>query len=179
MEFIREKEWKLEAALPELLARYQSHRAPQRAYIFKGLEGFKNYLRAALRCGEDMYFIGAKGGWFDPRIRTFTEWFIREAKKKRMRYYHIFDADVEHRLREVPHTVGRPYKFLPKKYSTDSAIDIFGEHIVTFTGLSPAKLEDDLTIFVLVSPRLAESYRTWWKLIWDLLPEPRKKGRKN
>jgi hypothetical protein len=38
--------------------------------------------------------------------------------------------------------------------------------------------DDDVTIFVIVSPRLAESYRTWWHMMWDLLPEPKKSGRK-
>ncbi len=174
LEFIREKELRLQQELPGLLAEYREHRAPQRAYIYKGVEGMKNYLREALKVGKDMYSFGAKGGWFDPRLETFTAWFLKEAEKKGMKYHHIFDHDVEDHLQKVPRAVGKPYKFLPKKYSTHSAIDIFGDTVVTFTGLGLGKLEDDPTFFVMVSPRLAESYRTWWKLIWDLLPDKKK-----
>jgi len=36
------------------------------------------------------------------------------------------------------------------------------------------RLEDDTTIFVMVSPRLADSYRKWWQFMWDVLPVPKK-----
>ena len=170
LEFLEEKQRKLQLELPALLSRYQKHRAPEQAYIFKGIEGVKNYLRLALNAGEDIYSLAAKGAWFDPRLETFVEWFLKEAKKKGMKYHHIFDAEVREKLPQVLKSVGKPYKFLPKDFSTDSTMDIFGDHVVTFTGLGFGKLEDDVTIFVMVSPRLADSYRTWWKMMWDLLP---------
>ena len=172
MEFVKEKERVLDAALPELLSTYAQHKATQQAYIYKGVEGMKNFLREALRVGEDMYQFGAKGGWFDPRMETFIDGFLKGAKKKGMTFHHIFDWDVQMKVPHVPERVGKPYKFAPKKYTTESAIEVFGNHVVTFTGLGFGKIEDDLTIFVMVSPRLAESYRVWWKMMWDLLPNP-------
>lgn len=171
LEFLEEKQRKLQSALPALLSRYQKHRAPEQAYIFKGVEGVKNYLRLALKTGEDVYSLAAKGAWFDPRLTTFTEWFLKEAKKKGIKYHHIFDHEVRDKLPHVLKAVGKLYKFLPKDFSTDSTMDIFGDHVVTFNGLELGKLRDDLTIFVMVSPGLAESYRTWWKCLWDRLPE--------
>ena len=171
LEFLEEKQRKLQSAMPSLLSRYQKHRAPEQAYIFKGVEGVKNYLRLALKTGEDIYSLAAKGAWFDPRLQTFTEWFLKEAKKKGMKYHHIFDHEVRSALPHVLKSVGKPYKFLPKDFSTDSTMDIFGDHVVTFNGLGLGKLRDDLTIFVMVSPGLAESYRTWWKCLWEKLPE--------
>ena len=41
--------------------------------------------------------------------------------------------------------------------------------IVTFTGSAFKKMADDLTIFVMVSKELAQGYKDWWKLIWDIL----------
>ncbi len=169
LEFLEEKQRKLQLELPALLSRYQKHRAPEQAYIFKGIEGVKNYLRLALNAGEDIYSLAAKGAWFDPRLETFVEWFLKEAKKKGMKYHHIFDAEVREKLPQVLKSVGKPYKFLPKDFSTDSTMDIFGDHVVTFNGLELGKLRDDVTIFVMVSPGLAESYRTWWKCLWGQL----------
>lgn len=183
MEFVKEKETELTSAMPHLLSVYRSHRAPQRAYIYKGVEGMKNFLLEALKTGKDMYEFGAKGGWFDPRLDTFVQWFLREAKKKDMTFHHIFDWEVQEKVPHIPEILGKPYKFAPKKYTSESAIEVFGDHVVTFTGLGFGKIEDDLTIFVMVSPRLAESYRIWWQMMWDLLPEPteskpqRKKGK--
>src|SRR3989338_8640719 len=45
LEFLEEKQRRLQSALPALLSRYQKHREPEQAYIFKGIEGVKNYLR--------------------------------------------------------------------------------------------------------------------------------------
>src|SRR3989344_1097129 len=171
LEFLREKERALEDVLPSLLRKFQQHRPPERAYIFKGSEGVKNYLRAVLKEGKDVYSFAAKGAWFDPRIEKFTDWFLKEAKRKGIKYFHIFDHAVQEQLMKVPPAVGKPFKFLPKEFSTISCIDVFGDHVVTYTGLHIGKLDDDLTIFVMVSPQLSEDYRTWWKLIWGLLPE--------
>jgi predicted transcriptional regulator len=171
MEIIKEKERQLDTILPQLHEAFHEHKAHQRAYIYKGMEGMKNYLREALRTGQDMYEFGAKGGWFDPRMLTFTEWFLAEARKKNMKFHHIFDWEVREKLPSAPKAVGKPYKFTPPEYSSQSAIEVYGDRVVTFTGLSLGKLEDDLTIFVIVSPKLAESYRTWWQFMWDALPE--------
>jgi len=175
LEVLEEKQRQLQEALPGLLAKFHKHKAPERAYIYKGVEGVKNYLREALKEGQDIYSFAAKGAWFDPRLEMFLKWFLKEAKKKKIKYHHIFDHEVEEEMPELPKRIGKPYKFLPKTASTASTIDIFGDHIVTYTGLGLGKLEDDVTIFVLVSPELAESYRVWWKMIWDLLSEPKGK----
>ena len=176
LEFMEEKKMKLQNELPALLSIYRKHRAAERAYIFKGVEGMKNYLREALKAGVDMYEFGAKGGWFDPRLGTFTQWFLKEAKKKDITFHHIFDWEVQEKALHVLEAVGKPYKFAPKKYTSSSAVEVFGDHVVTFTGLGFGKLEDDFTIFVMVSPQLAEGYRLWWQMMWDFLPEPETKN---
>lgn len=170
IEIIKEKEERLHAILPQLEQLYRSEPRQQETYIYRGLEGFKNYMRDVLRTGQDACFIAAKGGWLDPRLTTFTAGFLREADRLGIRWRHLFDYDVKRQLPELLKTVPPPYKFLPKKYSTNSAVDIFGDHVVTFTGLAPARLDDDITLFVIVSQGLAESYRTWFQFMWDQLP---------
>lgn len=171
MELIKEKEERLTAAMPQLEKMYQSERREQETYIYKGLEGFKNYLRDILRVGKNVDFIGAKGGWFDPRLQPFTLGFLREADRLGIRYRHLFDYEVKKQLPQVMKALKPPYKFLPKHYSTNSAVDVFGDHVVTFTGIGLAELDDEITLFVVVSQGLADSYRTWFQFMWDQLPE--------
>jgi sugar-specific transcriptional regulator TrmB len=173
MELITEKQTKLEQVLPHLRSLHTKHLAVERVYIFKGIEGVKNYLREALRVGEDIYSFAAKGAWFDERLQPFTQHFLEEAKRRGIQYHHIFDYQVQEKLSVLPSIVGKPYKFLPKEFPSDSTMDIFGDHIVVFNGLDVGTLNDDITIFVIVSAGLAESYRTWWKCVWSLLPEPK------
>ena len=92
-----------------------------------------------------------------------------------MKIHALFDDDARTlRLEAMAHA----HKFLPAHYDTNATMDIFGDYVVTYTGTSPGTLLENVTIFVLKSPALAASYRTWWKMIWDLLPEERKKPRK-
>ena len=172
MEFVKEQERSLELAMPDLVALHDAERIPQKASIYKGPNGVKDYLRLILKEQKDVYSFGAKGAWFDPRIIGFTRRFLEDAKQKNIRFHHIFDADIHALKADVPHAVGKPYKVLPKEFTTTSCIDIFGDYIVTYTGLYLGKLSDDLTLFVMRSPRLAKSYRKWFQMIWDLLPTP-------
>lgn len=166
-DIIWEKEAKLNSILPLLNDQFKKTKTNEAVYIYKGVEGFKNYLRDILKVGEDVYFVGAKGGWFDEGLKTFIRKFLNQAKKKGIKYYHIFDSAVKEQAPELLPLLGKPYKFLPSKYSTTGAIDIFGDHIVTFSGLHVKDITDDVTLVVIINKELADCYRTWFKFIWD------------
>lgn len=166
-DLIWEKDSKLKSILPSIQTQFKKHTTKEAVYIYKGTEGFKNYLRDILKVGEDVYFIGAKGGWFDKNLQTFIQRFLKEAKTKKIKYHHIFDAEVKTLAPDILKNLGKPYKFLPKKYSTTGAIDIFGDRIVTFSGLNLKSINDNVTIVVIVNQELADCYKTWFQFIWD------------
>jgi sugar-specific transcriptional regulator TrmB len=166
-ELIWEKDTKLKSILPDLQTQFHKNITKEAVYIYKGVEGFKNYLRDILKVKEDVYFIGAKGGWFDKNLQTFIQKFLKEAKKKKIKYFHIFDSEVKKFAPDLLRTLGKPHKFLPPKYSTTGAIDIFGDRIVTFSGLTLKNITEDVTLVVIVNRELADCYRTWFKFIWD------------
>ncbi|MAG29077.1 hypothetical protein CL632_02955 [bacterium] len=129
-------------------------------------------MRDILRVGEDAYFIGAKLAWWDPRLKTFTEQFLKEAERKNIKFYHIFDEIVRREGGETIKELNKrnmPYLFLPEKYATNSTLDFFGDQIVTWHGISLKKLHDDVTLFVLRDKGLADNYKTWWQFMWDSL----------
>ena len=166
MELVDEKRMRLDGVMPRLEKLYKKTPQHEAAYIYKGIEGFKNYLRDILSVQEDAYFIGAKGCWFDPRMKDFLQQFLVDAKNRGITYRHLFDYEVKNKIPHVPEAVGKPYKFLPKKYSTPSMVDIFGDHVVSFTGAGLAQISDDISIFVIISKPMAESYKTWFKFMW-------------
>ncbi|MFH1890708.1 MAG: helix-turn-helix domain-containing protein [Candidatus Kuenenbacteria bacterium] len=218
LELIKEKEDKLKKILPDLQKQYKSTPRGQEAFVYRGVEGFKNYLRDILRVaseGEDknVYFIGAKGLWLDPKLKTFLKSFLSEAGRLGIKYHYIFDSEVKEmknildeeeevgtgqrslssgqtspvqydRCKDsgTGNTIARTgqrslssgqtspvptYKFFPPEYSTKACIDIFGDHIVTFTGLGPGKIDEDIAIYVLIDDVLADGYRTWFEFMWD------------
>lgn len=169
LELAGEKQKQLEGILPELKKKFRTRLAPEEAYIYRGLEGQKNIWRDVLRVGHDSYAIGAKGAWYEPRLEANRMAFFREANRKKIKFIQLFDYDVKTRLPGFPkHFEGKlEYRFLPKEYGTNSIIHIFGDYVITNTGLSYGKLNDSVVFFVLHSKDLAESYRVWFKYMWD------------
>ena len=164
---IKEKEEKLNSALPDLQKIFQSKQEKEEAYFYRGIEGFKNYFQDILKTKETVYFIGAKAFWLDERLQHFSPHFERERKKLKIKFKHLFDYEVKEQKPEILKVVGKPYRFMPKKYSSLTAVDIFGPYVVTFVGVNPGKLSDEPLMFVLKSRRLADGYRKYFQFMWD------------
>lgn len=164
LELIKEKELQLKKILPDLKAKFQEREVRQEAYIYRRVEGFKNYMRDILRVGKDVIFIGGKLTWFSPQLKMFTEQFFKEVKRKKISIYGIFDAEAKGKEELKYFPAG--YKFLPLKYATDSAILIYGDYVVMYTGAAFKKLDENITIFVLRDIHLAKSYKTWFDFLF-------------
>ena len=131
LDIIKEKEEQVKKVLPEMLRKLGSKQEKEEAYLYRGVEGFKNYLQDILLTKETVYFIGAKAFWLDSRLKHFLPRFQRERKRLGIKFMHLFDEEVKEQRPEILKLVGKPYRFLPKKYSSPTAIDIFGDYVVT------------------------------------------------
>lgn len=171
VELVEEKRNKLNGIMDEMNSFYHEQPHLEAAFIYKGVEGFKNYLRDTLDVHEDMYLLGAKGCWFDPRLEGFIDGFLRQAVQKNITYHHLFDYEVKDQLPGLPEKVGGPYKFLPENFSTPSMVDVFGDHVVSFTGAGIGRISDNITIFVNISRPLATSYKTWFDFMFQHCPD--------
>ncbi|MDO8481409.1 MAG: helix-turn-helix domain-containing protein [Nanoarchaeota archaeon] len=169
LSLVKEKEEKINQLLPQMQKLYAATDEQEEAYLFRGIEGFKNYLQMILDTKEPVYFIGAKAFWLDERLKHFLPRFERERKKAGIQFTHLFDHDVKTQKPEILKLVGKPYKFLPKEYSSSTAIDIFGPYVVTFVGVKPGQLDAEPLQFVMKSRRLADGYRKFFQCLWDSL----------
>jgi sugar-specific transcriptional regulator TrmB len=170
-ELLAEREKSLQIVLPSLEKKFHTTAGKEEAFIYKGFEGQKNIFRDMLRVGKDSYVIGAKGGWYDSRIENARKEFFKEAKKKKINFIQLFDYGIRE-LKDFPKHFEGPikYKILPKEYSTNSLIHIFGDYVVTYTGLEIGIIKSDTVFFVIKSKDLAESYRQWFWYIWEQTP---------
>jgi len=167
MDLLGEKERKLKSVLPEMERRFGAYEEEEAAYLYKGINGFKQYLQDILDVEETVYFIGAKAFWLDPRLQHFLPKFDAERKRKGIKFMHLFDYEVKEQKPEILRLVGKPYKFMPKEYSSPTAVDIFGDRVVTFVGTRPGQLPEEPVQFVMRSRRLADGYRKFFQFIWD------------
>ena len=170
MELLQEKEAVLAQIMPDLKKKYQAIPHDQDVYIYRGPEGWKNYMSDMLRISEDAYFVNAKGAWLDQRVQTAFPQFAAQAKKKGITFHHLFDHEVKSEFPEILEHVGNHYKFLPKGYAAPAAVDIFGNRVYLLSDIHIGGFDDDFAITVIVNQQIADSFRSWFKLIWDLLP---------
>lgn len=167
LELLKEKEETVNKVLPEMQLKYEAVEEKEEAYLYRGIEGFKNYLQDILKTRETVYIIGAKAFWLDKRLQHFIPRFQRERKRLGIKFVHLFDYEVKEQKSEILKLVGKPYKFLPKKYSSPAAVDIFGDYVVTFAGVKPGELYEEPLQFVLKSKMLADGYRKFFQFMWD------------
>lgn len=166
-EIIKEQESALDTFLPEMKKIYGETEPEAEAYLFRGIEGVKNYLRLILEQKQTVYFIGAKAMWLDSRLKHYIPHFDQERRALGIKFMHLFDYEVKEQKPEILKLVGKPYKFLPKNYSSPTMIDIFGDYVVTFVGVKPGELYEEPLMFVLKSKSLAEGYRKFFQFMWD------------
>ena len=170
-ELIQEKQDMLGKVLPDLEKLYKTTPHEEEVFVYRGPEGWKNYLRDILRLGQPAYFIGAKGAWLVPRIKHFFPQFTKEIEKKQLVFSHLFDSEVRSGCPEILPYVGENYKFLPKGFSTPAAVDIFGNHVNLISGTRIGGLEEDFSITVIVNERVADAFRVWFRFMWESCPE--------
>lgn len=170
-EIIQEKETLLMSILPELDTLFSAQSKQNDVYVYRGIEGWKNYMRDIIRLGEDFYCVGAKGAWMEEEAMNYFPTFIKDAKRAGIKYHHLFDYEVKEKNHEILKYVGKNYKFFPKKYQTAASLEIFGDRVNISSNLTLGAIGKDISITVIVDEDIANSFRTWFKFMWDSLPK--------
>ena len=177
-ELLAEKQTELARILPDLKDKFTHRVTGEEAYIYRGLEGQKNVWRDILRVGKPVYDLGGKGGWYDPRLETSRLAFLKEAKRKGIDMYTLYDNEIladSDFIKKLDVEALHHHRFLPKNYSTGSMISVFGDYVVTYTGVRRGGLDDNIVFFVIKSTALAESHRTWYRYMWEHASERKSK----
>ncbi|PIR86739.1 MAG: hypothetical protein COU11_04495 [Candidatus Harrisonbacteria bacterium CG10_big_fil_rev_8_21_14_0_10_49_15] len=181
LELAEEKRLSIEAILPDLNKKFAHRVADEEAFIYRGLEGQKNIWRDVLRVGQETYFIGGKGSWIDPRLQSSRVAFFKEANRKKIKFHQLFDQGVKQHKLIYDVLTSYPAqlyenRILPKKFSSQASLHIFGDYVISYTGIDFGITGDNASFFVIKSPALAESYRVWFWALFDQSSEEARKG---
>lgn len=171
-EILGEKQDALNKAMPELETLYTGLPHLEDVYIYRGKEGWKNYIREILRIGQDCHCIGAKAPMNRDNFPGLFDQLFHRLEKKEFQFYNIYDAEVKGTKYEGH--LASPYKFLPKEYSTPCTVVVLADRIFLYSGLSLGKFSEDASLTVIVNKQLADAYRTWFWFMWGQLPELKK-----
>lgn len=171
LEMIEEKRIKLEQILPEMQKLFAQKKTAEGVFVYRGIEGFKNVLRDTLKAKEFLYTIGGKSTWLDPYPYSlqypFVESWLKETKRKNIKLKILLDATAKDHYKPGPRLGNSEFRFLPKEYSSPALIDIYNDRVNIYLGKNLNQSLEDLTIFMMISERLAQSYKQWFQFMWD------------
>ncbi len=167
LELLHEREKAFKKVLPGL-EYFQAHTQQDEAvFIYRGLEGYKNYVRDLMRVCDDTYFLGAKFNWGTPGTEALLSQYNAAMKKAKKTQKTLFDPRVKGLIAQKDYAQVGDYKFLPDAYATPGVMDVFGDYVVTFRSMDIGNFGEDGSIFVMKNQDLADSYRVWFQFIWD------------
>lgn len=168
-ELIDEQKSALNSIMPDLQKMMQDKFQTEEIMIYRGFAGWKRYIRDIIRVGQDIYTIGAKGSWTDKRLQSTINLFHQEAQNKGIKLYLLYDYEVKNQNQSVVKEFkNQQYGFLPSKYSTKSAIDIFGDYTVVISNMTIGQISNDTFFTVIINQQIANAFRVWFKLMWKL-----------
>jgi predicted DNA-binding transcriptional regulator len=174
LDLLDERRNRLTNALPTLERLYKGTPTYESVAIYRGIEGLKNYMRDIIRSGQDYYSIGAKGIWADPRLATLFPSFIKDAERKGINFYILFDYAVYKNNHPILRSLPSHYRILPKKFQTPSSLGAFGEMSVVLTNMKVGQMGERISLTILRNKNMADTIRTWFHALWGSAIAPNK-----
>jgi len=151
---ISDKQKEIRGILPELLRIHSERKAKTSVEVFEGKEGLKTVLMDIVNYGEDFVAFGATEN-FPKVFPLFSEIFVKRRQQKDIK------AKIVVVKGEKPiKTKLNSYRWIPKEYGLPSSTIIYGDKtaILLWTGIG----------IIIKSREVADSYRSYFKLLWKI-----------
>lgn len=157
LDILKEKEESIKKILPEMLSLYSSTQEKQETNFYKGINGLKTVLEDQLQGGKEIMILGASPLAYEI-LEFYFKWFDIKRKKKKIKSRIIFNES-----KKKPKIPYSEIKYLPNKYSSPMAINIYRDKVAIIVW----KKENPLAI-VIKDKEISEGYRKHFELMWRL-----------
>lgn len=172
-ELIEEKRERLSNVLPAMVELYQNVPYAEELFMYRGTEGWKNYLNDVLRIGGEVLLIAGVDIIREPKVAQYMEHFYKEVERKKISYRVLYRSDtkivdgkVDGRLAKLA-----AYRVIPERYFFGAAATVFGDRVVLFSDTyKEGEVVPDAVMTVVKNKDIAKSYRAMFNCIWDASP---------
>jgi HTH-type transcriptional regulator, sugar sensing transcriptional regulator len=134
----------------------QEAKAKSLAQIFVGLEGQKTIMKDIIDEGKDFMELASEGR-FEDELYEYTQQWAEQRRKKNIKAKLISkkgdDAPIW-KMNEV--------RFIEEEYQSPTATIIYGNKVAIFIH------EDPVLIILIESKQLAQSYRNYFNVLWEI-----------
>ncbi len=154
-----------ESELKKLIANLKAHNAlaaqKTKAELFEGMQGIKAMTDDQLAEEATVYSFGIPHNVAD-RMKTFLNIYHERRIQKGMQQFHLYNENARERIAYLntrPHTKA---SFLPKEYDSPATTNVYADKVSFFIwGPEPFGV-------MIKEPRMAESYKRYFKLLWKI-----------
>ena len=171
LDFIEEKKVNLEqqkVTFQKILPYFESligqKEIEKEAQVFEGMEGIKNVRETFLRNmkeGDIMYYFGNPDSGHKNMLGYWDDFNQRRVKKK-IQSQTIYNQDAKsygERRKKLPYT---KVKYLPQAGPTPAWVEIYGDSVaIAIKETTPMSI-------VINNKYVAESFKTYFKILWDV-----------
>ena len=159
IEIIKEKQESIEDILPEMLAMYSKTKEKEETNFYKGKNGLKTVFEDQLNEKKEILIIGASTLAYE-MMEFYFHWFDKRRVKEKIKTKIIFTSE---KRTNVPKISLSEIKFLPEKYSSPLAINIYGDKIAIILWSK----ENPFAV-VIKNKEISEGYKKHFNLLWSI-----------
>ena len=157
MEIIDEKKEQLDEIMPSMMELFVKTREKEETNFYKGKNGLKLVFEDQINTGKEILIIGASPLAYDI-LQFYFKWFDKRRVEKKIFTRIIFNRS-ERKLK-IPMS---EIKYLPEKYSSPLAVNIYGDKIALILW----SRENPLAI-VVKNSQISDGYRKYIELMWNV-----------
>ena len=155
VELLREKEKYVSEALPRMMELFTKTKEKEETNFYKGRNGLKTVFEDQISTKKEILVLGASPLAYDI-LRFYFKCFDKRRAKSKIRARIIFNKQ-----RTLPNIPYSEVRFLPEKYHSPLAVNIYGDKVA----LVLWSKENPLAI-VIKNKEISEGYRKYFELLW-------------
>ena len=165
LETLKEKERIIEQPIPELREIYQSVGKKQEIHHFKGKNGLRNILETLLESGKETkeWFIFGTTERTKELLPSYLPQFHRKRIEQGIKFKAIYSTDSKERGLEVKKLKLTEVRFLPKEYTTPTAVSIVGNKVAILLW----SIENPLGV-IIENEEVANDFKKYFNLLWKI-----------
>jgi len=158
---LKEKENSIQEILQEMVSLYTQTKEKEETNFYKGKNGLKTVFEDQLQTGKEIKIIGASQLAYEI-LQFYFKWFDQKRVKARIKTKIIFNETMK-----KPKIPLSDIRYLPEKYSSPLAINIYGDKVAIILWSK----ENPLAI-VIKNKEISEGYNKYFELMWKASKKP-------
>lgn len=157
LEIIKEKEAGILEIMPQMQMFFAQTKEKEETLFYKGKLGLKTVFEEQIKKGIKEILIIGGSIHANEILQFYLNWYTKKRVKEKIKMKIIFNSKQKHKI---------PFaeiKYLPEKYSSPMAINIYGENVAIILWS-----KDNPFAVVIKNKEISEGYKKYFELMWKI-----------